>query len=110
MPITAVRANRKLHAVAGRIAFMRGPVVYCAEGVDNGNDVCDIRIEANANFVEKDSEFFFPTLHTTAYSQAESDDLYTSVNSLYERPLTLIPYLAFANRGTSEMCVWLLEK
>lgn len=110
MPITIVRANRKLHATAGRIAVMRGPVVYCAEGVDNGSDLCDIRVDTSADFTEKDSEFFFPTLHTTAYSQPASEKLYSPTEALCERALTLIPYYAFANRGTSEMCVWLLEK
>lgn len=110
MPVVAVRANRKLHASAGRIAFMRGPVVYCAEGVDNGRDVCSLRVEASTKFIEKDSKFFFPTLHTTAYSQSESEELYSPADTLSPRPITLIPYHAFANRGTSEMCVWLLEK
>jgi DUF1680 family protein len=34
-----VRANRAVHENAGRVALMRGPVVYCLEGVDNGEDI-----------------------------------------------------------------------
>ena len=111
MPVTPIRANRRVHDNAGRIAFMRGPVVYCAESVDNGKDVRNIRVDIKSVFELKDSEFLLPTLHTTAYQQPESDELYSVAEyNWVETPLTLIPYYAFANRGESEMNVWLLEK
>ncbi len=111
MPVTPIRANRRVHDNAGRIAFMRGPVVYCAEGVDNGKDVRNIRVDIRSEFELKESEFLLPTLHTTAYQQPESDELYSVAEyNWIEAPLTLIPYYAFANRGVSEMNVWLLEK
>ncbi len=37
MPVRLIAANRRVHADAGRVAIMRGPVVYCAEGLDNGD-------------------------------------------------------------------------
>ncbi len=111
MPVVAVRANRRVHANAGRVAIMRGPVVYCAEGVDNGRDLSSIRIDIRAAFEERASEFLLPTLHAKAYTVRESESLYTIAgDDLIEIPLTLIPYYAFANRGETEMCVWLLEK
>jgi len=111
MPVTPVRANRRVHDNAGRIAFMRGPVVYCAEGVDNGKDVRNIRVDVKSEFELKESDLLLPTLHTTAYQQPESEDLYSFAdNNWVSIPLTLIPYYAFANRGESEMNVWLLEK
>ena len=111
MPATVIRANRRVHDNAGRVAVMRGPIVYCAEGVDNGKDTRNIRIDKNGGFEIKDSEFLLPTIHTTAYQLPESDELYFAAEDTWaEMPLTLIPYYAFANRGTSEMNVWLLEK
>jgi len=111
MPVTPIRANRRVHDNAGRIAFMRGPVVYCAEGVDNGKDVRNLRVDIKSKFEMKESEFLLPTLHTTAYQQPDSDELYSVAEyNWIETPLTLIPYYAFANRGESEMNVWLLEK
>jgi len=111
MPVTPIRANRRVHDNAGRIAFMRGPVVYCAEGVDNGRDVRNIRVDIRSEFEIRESEFLLPTLHTTAYQLPESDELYSVADDNWtEVPLTLIPYYAFANRGESEMNVWLLEK
>lgn len=111
MPVTPIRANRRVHDNSGRIAFMRGPVVYCAEGIDNGKDLRNIRVDIRSAFELKESDFLLPTLHTTAYQQPESDELYSVAEyNWVETPLTLIPYYAFANRGESEMLVWILEK
>ncbi len=111
MPVNIIRANRRVHDNAGRVAVMRGPVVYCAEGVDNGRDIKNIRIDTSAKVEVRDSQFILPSLHTTAYHLKESDSLYSVAGEdLESLPLTLIPYYAFANRGTTEMYVWLLEK
>ena len=37
MPVQAVFANPNVRQLQGRLALQRGPVVYCMEGVDNGN-------------------------------------------------------------------------
>ncbi len=110
MPVTAVKSNRKVHENAGRTAIMRGPVVYCAEGIDNGNNLKSIRVDIHSEFKTEGSEFLLPKLTTTAYIDSETDELYSSADeSISEIPLTLIPYYAFANRGSSSMLVWLLK-
>lgn len=111
MPVVAVRANRRVHDNAGRVAITRGPVVYCAEGVDNGSDLKNVKVDIRGEFTVKASDLLLPTLHTTAYMPKESPELYRPAGDDWEPvPLTLIPYYAFANRGSSEMYVWLLEK
>ena len=111
MPVRIISANRRIHSDAGRIAVMRGPVVYCAEGVDNGTDIKSIALPAESVFELAESEFLLPILKTEAYRPFESDSLYYEAVDDYEKiPLTLIPYYAFANRGESEMQVWLLRK
>ncbi len=111
MPVTPVRANRRVHDNAGRIAIMRGPVVYCAEGVDNGKDIRNIRVDLRGEFKLCDSEFLLPAIQATAYQLPESDALYFAAEDDWtEMPLTLIPFYAHANRGATEMNVWLLEK
>lgn len=111
MPVRIIFANRRIHSDAGRIAVMRGPVVYCAEGIDNGADIKSIALPAESVFELAESEFLLPILKTEAYRPFESDSLYYEAVDDYEKiPLTLIPYYAFANRGESEMQVWLLRK
>lgn len=111
MPVRIISANRRIHSDAGRIAVMRGPVVYCAEGIDNGADIKSIALPAESVFELAESEFLLLILKTEAYRPFESDSLYYEAVDDYEKiPLTLIPYYAFANRGESEMQVWLLRK
>lgn len=111
MPVVFIAANRRVHANSGRVAVMRGPVVYCAEGVDNGADIKSISVDVNAEVELEDSLFLLPILKTTAYRPKETDRLYYEVGDDYEETqLTLIPYYAFANRQETEMQVWLLRK
>lgn len=111
MPVRIIAANRRVHSDAGRVAVMRGPVVYCAEGIDNGADIKSVAIDINAEFEMQDCEFLLPSLKTKAYRQKENENLYFEAGDDYEEiPLTLIPYYAFANRGETEMQIWLLRK
>lgn len=111
MPVMAMSANRRVHDDAGRIAIMRGPVVYCAEGIDNFSDLKNVRLDIHGEYTIEKSEFLLPALKTIAYRDYESEHLYKPATDDYEKTeIKLIPYYAFANRGTSEMLVWFLKK
>lgn len=111
MPVTAMRANKHVHADAGRVAIMRGPVVYCAEGIDNGEDLKNIKVDIKGEYTLENSDFLLPSLKTTAYQEPESELLYQPAEDNYAPiELKLIPYYAFANRGTTSMQVWFLTK
>lgn len=47
MPVREVYANNKVRDDEGCVALMRGPIVYCFEGVDNDGDVQSLRIPEN---------------------------------------------------------------
>jgi len=111
MPVTLMRANIRVHDVAGRVAVTRGPVVYCLEGVDNGKDLRNIRIDSQGTFTASECDFLLPSITADGYRDKASDDLYFNADTELEKtPLKFIPYFAFANRGVSEMQVWVLEK
>lgn len=112
MPVVCVKANRRVHENAGRIAVMRGPLVYCAESVDNGKDLRSVKIDTDAPFTLGDNEFILPSITAHAYREKESDRLYAPLDESEEEAMTLrlIPYYAFANRGAAEMLVWFLKK
>jgi DUF1680 family protein len=79
--------------------------------VDNGDDLKSVAIDPKGAFTVTDREFLLPNLTTTGYRPVESQALYAPAEDCYEAfPLQLIPYYAFANRGTTEMHVWLLRK
>lgn len=93
---------------AGRFAVERGPVVYCMEAVDNGENLRDIRLLADAKFEEGyDERLGVPTLSVAAYRRKATTELYAPRSSEREAiTARLIPYYAFANRGESAMQVW----
>ena len=85
MPVRLMCANRRVHSDAGRVAVMRGPVVYCAEGVDNGKDISSVAIDINSKFEISDSEFLLPVLKTAGYRPPESESLYSDASDNYEK-------------------------
>lgn len=111
MPPAFMEAAPMVQNDCGRICVMRGPLVYCMEGVDNGSCLRDIRLLENAEFSTAYSEALGANVLKTTGVRRAADKF----NGLYrpyqgdevEQEVTLIPYYAFANRGISEMLVWI---
>lgn len=97
---------------AGKVCIMRGPVVYCAESVDNGENLHRLSIPSKFHCTEsKSTEFGLPTLEITAFEKAPyKNSLYSSkAPAKSEIKVKLVPYNCFANRGESDMLVWFTE-
>lgn len=112
MKVRFVSSNKCVHQNAGRVAVMRGPVVYCLEGVDNGRDIQSISVDIHDDFREGDCDFIVPSIVGKGYTVSYTDDLYFDADDIQteERDIKLIPYYAFANRGDSSMLVWIMRK
>ena len=52
MPVKRIRAHEKVEADRGRLAVERGPVVYCAEGCDNGGKAFEAALPADVTFAD----------------------------------------------------------
>lgn len=103
MPIRRVVADPRVQADRGRVALMRGPIVYCLESIDNGGSVRELVLPNDA-----------------AISAEPRPDLLGGVTILHARgrrihgngadapaDLTAIPYYANTNRGPVSMTVWI---
>ena len=112
MSVRVIKANRMVRENAGRVAVMRGPIVYCLEEIDNGSLLRDVSIDINSNFTICDNEFILPSLKTTAFRHKDCNSLYECAtdNDYVEFEAKFIPYYAFANRNESDMIVWVLRK
>ena len=111
MPVKFISANKKVHDCAGKVAVMRGPVVYCLEGVDNGKDLNSIRIDIKEKGEPAEREFLVPNITIKGYKEPESDSLYFEASEDYiEAELKFIPYFAYENRGETDMLIWILKK
>lgn len=112
MPVTLLTASPRVRGAAGKIAVSRGPLVYCAEAVDNGADLWALAVDTKNTSpkVTEPSSFYFPMLTVQGIRRMPvENNLYTAVTQEETVPaaIQLIPYFCFANRGETEMSVWL---
>lgn len=110
-----VQANPRVHDDCGKYAVQRGPIVYCSESFDNGEDLGDLHLDCDSEFYEIfDEKLGVLTLHVDAYRRRDYNQLYakktTDFIDFYKTKAVLVPYYAFANRGECEMRVWHFTK
>ncbi len=111
MPVRFISANKRVHTNSGRVALMRGPVVYCLEGVDNGKDLSSLKVDIKGETQVVDGEFLVPDITAKGFKETENENLYFDATDEYiETSLKFIPYYAYANRGETDMLVWVLKK
>jgi uncharacterized protein len=99
MPVRRVLAHAEVKADRDRFAVERGPLVYCAEGADNGGAVLERIFGGPVRFETQERSELLGGL-TTVKMVPEGQ----------EAPLTLIPYYAWCHRGPNEMRVWFPTK
>ncbi len=116
-----LKANPAVTDDRGRVAFQRGPIVFCMEQLDQPDDgstinFADYVVDVHGETVEK----FEPALldgvmvlsHPGRVSKTATDNpLYfaasTPVAPANPTTIKLIPYYAWANRTPAQMQVWI---
>ena len=117
MTARVITADAKVAEDAGKVAIMRGPVVYCAEEADNGSALREIRIKTPIDISEEvTGEFGTEAVKLVIKasrirsmgSKISSTGLYKTFEGFSSETcdLTLIPYHLWANRGEGEMSVY----
>lgn len=89
MPIRRVLAHPNIEETRGKVALERGPIVYCAEGIDNGGKAIGLRVPDDM-----------------ALSAEHRPDLLNGVMVIRGKDFIAIPYYAWSHRGRHEMVVW----
>jgi DUF1680 family protein len=109
-----VAADPRVRADAGRVALSYGPIVYCLEGVDNGEYLNAITVSPDAlSGAELTRDFHgFYSITLDAQRDLPSPALYVDATEAQSTPVKakFIPYYAFANRGESDMLVWVRKQ
>ena len=108
MPVRRVRAHPQVDAAAGKVAFERGPIVFCAEGVDQPDgQVLNMALMTEGPLL---TEFRPDLLRGVQVVRAHASTVRRTAEGGVERdevrPMTFIPYYAWAHRGASQMAVW----
>jgi hypothetical protein len=95
MPVRRVAAHPAVKADRDRFAVERGPIVFCAEGADNGGRVLDKVPGSDVRFKTIRRPNLLGGLATVEIVPTGPGDA-----------LTCIPYYAWCHRGSNEMEVW----
>lgn len=112
-----IHANPKVRADSGKVAIMKGPLVYCLEEVDNGGNLAAAFIDVNQKPVER----YEPDLlggtniiickgKRISEQSWEEKELYSEKAIEFEETeFKAIPYYLWGNRDKGEMLVWIKE-
>ena len=112
-----VRANPLVKEDIGKVAIMKGPLVYCMEEVDNESNLPAYYIDSSSELKEYyDENLLGGTMVIQCEGKKivqdswETKKLYSEQKATFEeKKLTLIPYPYWGNRKTGEMLVWIKE-
>ncbi len=122
MPVRHVRSHPYVLENAGRVALMRGPLLYCLEQVDHpGVDLRDVELPQDAQLA---TSFRKDLLNGVQVIEGDGTETLPDVGwraSLYRNgagnaqgsrssKLTAVPYYAWANRGAGAMQVWIRQE
>ncbi|MGG1639776.1 glycoside hydrolase family 127 protein [Paenibacillus sp. NRS-1782] len=113
MPVERIRSNALVSMNQQQVALQRGPIVFCLEEVDNGENLAGLRLPKDSLITEEFSENLLGgivKLKTEGYRVKSSTALYSSEPpELVSQQITAIPYYAWCNRDKGEMRVWVYE-
>lgn len=103
MPIRRIRAHEKVQEDQGRVALMRGPIIYCLEAVDHPDiNISDLILPPDAVLEAQHRPDLLGGV-TVLRGEALAD-------GQRETPMTAVPYYAWANRTKGAMTVWIEER
>ena len=119
MPVRRIYGNPLVRHQAGQVAVQRGPLVYCLEQADNGEQLHNLQLPRDARFSTVEGKGIFARkilLQVPGYKQtakdAENQALWhydRAPSSRQPQVLTFIPWFSWANRGEGEMRIWVNE-
>jgi uncharacterized protein len=111
MEIRKVVANEKVKSDIGKVALQRGPIMYCAEWVDNNGKAANIVMPFDT---ELQASFNPDLLNGIEVLKSKVPAVVIGDNGETIQTKTqnfmAIPYYAWANRGKGEMMMWFPEK
>lgn len=108
-PVRRVRMGEGSAANAGRVLLSRGPLVYCVEGVDNGNAARSTVLAASD---ELKVENVGTILGGTRVIRARAKRMTAGADGVAApkvATMTAVPYYLWANRAAGDMTVWIAE-
>ncbi|ECE3031609.1 glycoside hydrolase family 127 protein [Salmonella enterica] len=120
MPVRRVYGNPLARHVAGKVAIQRGPLVYCLEQADNGEELHNLWLPKESEFRVFEGKGIFAhkmLIQAEGEKQSAPDAQHQALwhydnapSSRQPQTLTFIPWFSWANRGEGEMRIWVNER
>jgi uncharacterized protein len=115
MPVVLLESNPLVEETKNQVVVKRGPIVYCMESPDlPGNKVFDVVIPANIKLspvpmkIDKGNIMALTGEARLLQNNGWKNSLYKELNTTVKPvKVKLIPYYAWANRGETDMTVWM---
>ncbi len=109
MPVRIIAAAERVKEDAGKIAFQRGPVIFCAEWPDNNSgNIMNLIVNQDDPIT---SGYISTLLAGTQLIRTSGLQtrmtLKGEIEMFSKEQITLIPYAFWNNRGPGQMRVWL---
>jgi len=102
MPVHRVYAHEKIQDDQGKVALMRGPIVYCLEAVDHrGVDLSRVALPRDSDLRAEHRAGLLGGM--TVLAGNGTDDTKSQI------ALTAVPYYAWQNREKGAMNVWIQQ-
>ena len=108
MQVRRVMSRPEVKQDAGRVALQYGPLLYCVEGKDNGDNAWNIVLPDDASFETTFKPELLGGVNVISFPAyvAEAGADKKTIKTITKK-LTAIPYYSWNNRGASSMQVWL---
>ena len=115
MDVKLLEGNPLIEEVRNQVAVKRGPVVYCVETPDlpENTDILDVYLPVQSNLTATFKPDLLGGISTITGNlklrKDTKEGMYTEVTqpTWETSEVQLVPYFSWANRGASEMSVWL---
>jgi uncharacterized protein len=106
MDVKKIECNAEVKNNIGKEALQRGPLIYCAEWIDNNGKASNFILPNNTTFT---SQYESNLLNGVVTLKANIPAIIINNNesvTTKNQSFTAIPYYSWANRGKGEMTIW----
>ena len=112
-----VRATPAIRADIGKVAVACGPILYCLEEEDNGDELHEfvlpansaLRLDYDADLLGGCNVIYADGLRPNAAAWGDEPYAADMAPTHYQTKMQFIPYYLWANREPGEMLVWVRE-
>ncbi len=114
MTVQRIRAHPHVNHDVGCVALQRGPLIFCVEQIDHGDQLGLLRLPKTSELTERfDPDLLGGTLvieGAVERLQPANSELYSPAEpKVVPAKIKAVPYCLWNNRGEGEMRVWIRE-